>query len=156
MATARPSEHTRLLRTPLSIGELAERSGVSVSALRFYEQRGLIHSTRSAGNQRRYARDTLRRVAFIRAAQEVGIALEQIRVALDALPDRRSPSRSDWKRLSQVWRAELDHKIAQLCLLRDRLDGCIGCGCLSLTACRLYNREDQLSRRGAGPQRLVG
>ncbi|GAA2248152.1 redox-sensitive transcriptional activator SoxR [Herbiconiux moechotypicola] len=140
-------------RSLLAIGQLSERSGVSVSALRFYEQNGLIASERTAGNQRRYRRDVLRRVAFIRTSQRVGISLAQIREALDSLPERRTPTRADWVRISAEWRAELDARIADLQHLRGELDGCIGCGCLSLTACALQNPDDVLGTEGEGPVR---
>jgi MerR family transcriptional regulator, redox-sensitive transcriptional activator SoxR len=140
--------------TLLSVGELAARSGVAVSALHYYESRGLIHAGRSSGNQRRYARAMLRRVAFIRAAQQLGIALAEIAQALAALPEQRTPTRADWARLSAGWRERLDQRIAALQALRDRLDGCIGCGCLSLRACALYNPGDQLAAGGSGAQRL--
>ncbi len=138
----------------LTVGELASRSGVAVSALHFYEARGLIRSTRTTGNQRRYTRDMLRRVAFIRAAQQVGLGLDAISEALAQLPDGRTPTKADWTRLSRHWRALLTERIEQLERLRDTLDGCIGCGCLSLRACRLYNRDDALASRGPGAQRL--
>jgi len=139
----------------LAVGELAERSGVAVSALHFYEARGLIRAERSAGNQRRYARVTLRRVAFIRAAQQLGIGLVEIAAALAQLPQQRTPNKADWAQLSRGWRAQLDARIVALQALRDRLDGCIGCGCLSLRACALYNPDDQCAKRGSGAQRLV-
>ena len=139
---------------PLSVGELAERAGVAVSALHYYESRGLIHAQRSAGNQRRYPRATLRRVAFIRAAQQLGIGLAEIGEALAALPDGRTPTKADWARLSARWRERLDARIAALQALRDRLDGCIGCGCLSLRACALYNPDDDCAKQGSGAQRL--
>ncbi|MGQ4582788.1 redox-sensitive transcriptional activator SoxR [Lysobacter sp. F60174L2] len=137
----------------LSVGQLAERSGVAVSALHFYETRGLIRSRRTAGNQRRYTRDTLRRVAVIRVAQRVGIPLATIREALATLPDDRTPTRADWSRLSARWRGELDARIRQLSQLRDTLDACIGCGCLSLRRCRLANPADELGRQGDGARR---
>ncbi|MGQ4661009.1 redox-sensitive transcriptional activator SoxR [Lysobacter sp. F6437] len=137
----------------LSVGQLAERSGVAVSALHFYETRGLIRSQRTAGNQRRFTRDTLRRVAVIRVAQRVGIPLATIREALATLPDDRTPTRADWSRLSTRWREELDARIRQLSQLRDTLDECIGCGCLSLQRCRLANPADELGRQGDGAQR---
>jgi MerR family redox-sensitive transcriptional activator SoxR len=140
----------------LSVGEVARRSGVPVSTLHFYESRALIASVRTAGNQRRYARDVLRRIAFIRTAQQVGVSLEEIRSALASLPSNRAPSRADWQRLSAQWRDDLDARIAQLRQLRDTLDGCIGCGCLSLESCRLRNPGDQLAALGPGPQRLWG
>ena len=139
----------------LTVGQVAERSGVAVSALRFYEAEGLIHSRRTAGNQRRYARETLRRVAFIRVAQRVGIPLQSIGEALASLPDRRTPTEEDWARLSQVWRAELDLRIDYLHRLRDDLTECIGCGCLSLDKCKLANPYDVLGKKGAGPRRLM-
>ncbi len=140
----------------LTVGELAARGGVAVSALHYYESRGLIHAERSAGNQRRYPRATLRRVAFIRAAQQLGIGLAEIADALAQLPQQRTPTKADWARLSSQWRAQLDARIAALQALRDRLDGCIGCGCLSLRSCALYNPGDSCAQRGSGAQRLPG
>jgi MerR family redox-sensitive transcriptional activator SoxR len=139
----------------LTVGQLAERSGVAVSALHFYEAKGLIRSRRTTGNQRRYHRDTLRRVAFIRISQRVGIPLARIAEALDSLPDERTPTRKDWERLSAGWRSELDARIEQLVRLRDELTGCIGCGCLSLDLCVLANPHDELGKEGAGPRRLL-
>lgn len=138
----------------LSVGEVARRSGVPVSTLHFYEAKGLISSGRTQGNQRRYARDVLRRVAFIRVAQRVGIALADIEAALANLPATAAPGRADWERLSGAWRADLDERMAQLKKLRDTLDDCIGCGCLSIDRCRLRNPFDKLAAKGAGPQRL--
>jgi len=135
----------------LTIGELSTRSGVAASALHFYERNGLIDSTRTDGNQRRYRRDTLRRVAFIRVSQRVGIPLKEIRAALESLPEGRTPTKKDWARLSQRWRDDLDARIRQLEHLRGDLDGCIGCGCLSLTSCELQNPGDVLGREGTGP-----
>jgi MerR family transcriptional regulator, redox-sensitive transcriptional activator SoxR len=140
--------------TWLSVGEVARRSGVSISTLHFYEGKALIGSQRSTGNQRRYARDVLRRVAFIRVAQRVGISLAEVAAALAALPVDEAPTRADWKRLSGAWRASLDERIAQLQKLRDTLDDCIGCGCLSIDRCRLRNPFDRLADKGAGPHRL--
>lgn len=134
----------------LTIGQLAERSGVAPSALRFYEERGLISSERTTGNQRRYAQSTLRRVAFVRTAQRVGLSLEEIRAAFADLPDGRTPTKSDWHRISHAWRPRLDEQIRRIELLRDRLDGCIGCGCLSLRSCALTNPDDEMSERGPG------
>lgn len=139
----------------LSVGEVARRSGVAVSTLHFYEAKGLIASRRSAGNQRRYPRDVLRRVAFIRVAQRVGIQLAEIAAALDTLPASRTPNREDWARLSSTWRVELDERIAQLKKLRDTLDDCIGCGCLSIDRCQLRNRFDRLAAQGPGARRLL-
>ncbi len=138
----------------LSVGELALRGGVAVSALHYYESRGLIQSQRSSGNQRRYAKATLRRVAFIRAAQQLGIGLTEIGDSLACLPQQRTPNKADWARLSAGWRAQLDARISALQALRDRLDGCIGCGCLSLKSCALYNPQDACARTGSGAQRL--
>lgn len=139
----------------LGVGELAARSGVAVSTLHYYESRGLISAARSAGNQRRYPRAALRRVAFIRAAQALGIGLAEIGAALAELPQQRTPTKADWTRLSSRWRTRLDERIAALQALRDRLDGCIGCGCLSLRACALWNPQDRCSAQGSGPQRLI-
>ena len=139
----------------LSVGQVSARSGVPVSTLHFYEAEGLISSRRTAGNQRRYARDVLRRVAFIRVAQRVGIPLRTIRVALEQLGGERTPTRADWARLSAGWREELDGRILALEQLRDRLSGCIGCGCLSIDRCKLANPADVLGARGPGPRKLL-
>ena len=136
--------------TALTIGQLAERAGVATSAIRFYETRGLVASIRTTGNQRRYAASTLRRVAFIKTAQRIGLSLEEIGAALSTLPDGRTPTKSDWHRLSKDWRPRLDEQIRRIELLRDRLDGCIGCGCLSLKSCALTNPGDDLAARGPG------
>ncbi len=138
----------------LTVGELAARAGVAVSTLHYYEARGLIRAERSAGNQRRFARAALRRVAFIRAAQQLGVGLSDIADALARLPQQRTPTKADWSRLSAAWRADLDARIAALQALRDRLDGCIGCGCLSLRSCALYNPQDECAQQGSGAQRL--
>lgn len=137
----------------LTVGQVAERSGVATSALRFYERNGLIHSTRTSGNQRRYTRDTLRRVAFIRASQRVGISLEQIRSVLELLPEGRTPTPQDWQRVSESWRDDLNCRIKELEELRDDLTDCIGCGCLSLSACALANPHDEAAGHGPGPAR---
>ncbi|MGA5408716.1 redox-sensitive transcriptional activator SoxR [Streptomyces lavendulocolor] len=134
----------------LTVGQLSARSGAAVSALHFYESKGLISSRRTSGNQRRYSRDALRRVAFVRAAQRVGIPLATIRDALAELPEERTPTREDWARLSETWRAELDERIDQLSRLRDHLTDCIGCGCLSLKTCVLSNPDDVIGERIAG------
>jgi MerR family redox-sensitive transcriptional activator SoxR len=139
----------------LTIGALSERTGVAHSALRFYESQGLIHATRSDGGQRRYPRDILRRVSFIRIAQQVGLSLEEIREALSSLPDNRTPNKHDWERLSASWGPRLDAQIALLVRLRDRLTGCIGCGCLSLRLCRLVNPDDEAAERGPGPRYIL-
>ncbi|MGN6130438.1 MAG: redox-sensitive transcriptional activator SoxR [Nocardioidaceae bacterium] len=134
----------------LSIGELAARSGVATSALRYYEDLGLLDSQRSAGNQRRYPRAALRRVAFIRSAQRVGLTLDEIADALATLPAGRTPTKQDWARLSRGWRPRLEAQIERLERLRDKLDGCIGCGCLSLKTCALNNPDDEVAPRGPG------
>lgn len=139
----------------LTVGQVADRSGVAVSALHFYETRGLIRSHRTAGNQRRYGRDVLRRVAIIRVAQEVGISLAEIAAALQSLPEGRTPTREDWNLLSTAWRDGLDQKISQLKKLRDGLTDCIGCGCMSIDKCPLRNREDRLGTQGPGARRLL-
>lgn len=139
----------------LSVGELSRRSGIAVSALHFYEAQGLISSTRTAGNQRRYRRDTLRRLAVIQVAQQVGVPLRAIGEALATLPSSRTPTRADWTKLSSRWHAELTERIVRLTRLRDTLDGCIGCGCLSIDRCRLYNPQDIDAAHGPGPRRLL-
>lgn len=139
----------------LTIGAVSERTGVAASALRFYEAQGLIHAARSHGGQRRYTRDTIRRVSFIRIAQQVGLSLEEIGGALASLPENRTPNRRDWERLSDSWRPRIDQQIGVLERLRDRLTGCIGCGCLSLQACRLLNPADEAARRGPGPRYIL-
>jgi MerR family redox-sensitive transcriptional activator SoxR len=138
-----------------SVGQVAERSGVAVSALHFYEKTGLIRSHRTAGNQRRYTGDVLRRVAIIKIAQEIGISLAEVREALESLPEGRTPTRRDWSLLSKGWREKLNHRIRQLEALRDGLDDCIGCGCLSIDKCKLRNPDDRLGGEGAGARRLV-
>ena len=138
----------------LTVGDVARRSGVAVSTLHFYENKGLIKSWRSNGNQRRYARDVLRRVALIKVAQKTGMPLAQIRKALKSLPGERTPTTQDWKKLSAGWREELNERIARLARLRDELDGCIGCGCLSLGICPLRNPHDMLGKQGPGPRIL--
>jgi MerR family redox-sensitive transcriptional activator SoxR len=140
----------------ITIGELAARSGVATSALRFYEARRLIVAERTAGNQRAYPRPTLRRVAFIRAAQEVGLTLDEIGAALSTLPTDRTPVKRDWERLSRRWQGRLDDRIAELERLRDKLTSCIGCGCLSLKTCGLLNRDDRVAGNGAGARYLLG
>lgn len=148
------TDHPPIARE-LTVGQLAERSGVAVSALHFYEAKGLISSRRTSGNQRRYSRDTLRRVAFVKVSQRVGIPLKMIREALESLPDERTPTKEDWARLSAEWRTELDTRIDQLTKLRDDLTDCIGCGCLSLRTCMLSNPYDEYAKEGPGPRRLL-
>ncbi|NMO54499.1 redox-sensitive transcriptional activator SoxR [Actinoplanes sp. TBRC 11911] len=139
----------------LAIGDFAARSGVAASALRYYEREGLIRSTRTSGNQRRYRRSELRRVAFIRIAQQVGVSLDEIREALAELPENRTPTKADWARLSGRWRHKLDERITLMERLRDQLAGCIGCGCLSMQRCQLINPSDRLAARGQGPQMIL-
>jgi MerR family redox-sensitive transcriptional activator SoxR len=135
----------------LSVGEVARRSGVAISAIHFYETKGLLYSWRNGANQRRYPREALRRVSLIKVAQRLGIPLAAIKAALDALPRGRTPTESDWRRLSARWHGDLEARITQLTHLRDQLSGCIGCGCLSLQACPLRNPGDTLARKGPGP-----
>jgi MerR family redox-sensitive transcriptional activator SoxR len=139
----------------LTVGQLAQRSGVAISALHFYERQSLIVSRRTAGNQRRYKRDTLRRVALIRIAQRVGIPLAEVAAILKLLPEKRTPTRADWERISECWQAELDKRIVHLEQLRDDFKDCVGCGCLSLDRCALANPHDALAAKGAGPRRLL-
>jgi MerR family redox-sensitive transcriptional activator SoxR len=138
----------------LTIGEVASRSGVAPSALRFYEEEGLLVSRRTTGNQRRYDRAVLRRIALIQAGRAAGIPLDQIRAALATLPARRTPNRSDWERLSRGWREDIDSRIATLEALRNRLTTCIGCGCLSIDACELLNPDDEAAEAGSGAHYL--
>ncbi len=140
----------------LPIGELARRTGLAVSAIRFYEQRGLIAAWRTAGNQRRFLRADIRRLSFILIAQKLGLALTEIEAELATLPLGRTPTRSDWQRISKSMRAQIDAKIALLTLTRTKLDECIGCGCLSLQRCRLYNRDDRAGAAGPGPRYVLG
>jgi MerR family redox-sensitive transcriptional activator SoxR len=143
------------LAADFSVGEMARRSGVAVSALHFYESKGLIRSRRTAGNQRRYARDMLRRVSVIKAAQRIGMPLADIAAALRALPDSRTPTARDWDRMARAWKDDLNDRIARMELLRDRLSGCIGCGCLSMKRCPLVNPADTLAECGDGPRYLA-
>jgi MerR family redox-sensitive transcriptional activator SoxR len=140
----------------LTIGEAARRSGVATSTLRFYESRGLVRSVRTSGNQRRYHRSMLRRISIIRIAQTLGLTLDEIAAPLATLPDERTPTKQDWERLSTRWRDQLEERIVRLQQLRERLTGCIGCGCLSLRTCSLYNAGDQAAASGAGPRYLLG
>jgi MerR family transcriptional regulator, redox-sensitive transcriptional activator SoxR len=142
----------------LTVGEVAHRSGFAASALRFYERQGLVHATRTSGGQRRYERNVLRRLAFIRAARNVGLTLDEVAAALDTLPDKRTPTKEDWSRLSRTWRQRLTDEIAALTRLRDGLESCIGCGCLSLRSCSMSNPQDHFAQAGPGaallPERL--
>lgn len=140
----------------LSIGQLAERTGLSVSAIRFYEAQGLITAERNAGGQRRFLRSDIRRLSFVSVAQQFGFTIERIRTQLQTLPAERTPNKRDWTRISRGFRKELDAKIETLSRLREHLDGCIGCGCLSLKRCALFNPDDRARRHGAGPRYLLG
>jgi MerR family redox-sensitive transcriptional activator SoxR len=140
----------------LTVGEVAARSGVATSALRFYEANGLIAGDRTDAGHRRYHADVLRRVGFIKVAQRVGLTLDEIKTALDSLPSRRTPNRKDWAKLAASWQPVLDERIAMLEAMKEKLDGCIGCGCLSLDTCALYNPSDMAATRGAGPRFLLG
>lgn len=139
----------------LSIGDVARRTGLAVSAVRYYADEGLVHPARTAGGQRQFRRADIRRVSFIMIAQRLGVSLAEVRDALATLPEDRTPTKADWARLSTAFRATLDARIAQLTQLRDTLDGCIGCGCLSLEACALYNPGDRRSAEGPGPRTLT-
>ncbi len=140
----------------LSIGDIAARTGLAVSAIRYYEDEGLVTPWRNAGGQRRFQRADIRRLSFIMIAQQFGFTLAQIKAELDRLPRHRAPTKRDWARISAAFRAGLDERIARLQRMRDTLDGCIGCGCLSLKACKLYNAQDRAARKGTGPRYLLG
>ena len=144
------------VQKPLTVGELAQRTGVATSALRFYEERGLIHSERNASGHRRYARAVARRVAFVTFAQRVGLTLEEIRAELDKLPKDRVPTSEDWDRLTKTWSTRIDERIEELERLKLGLTDCIGCGCLSLERCAVLNPNDRLSSRGSGPRFWLG
>ena len=140
----------------LTIGVLAERTGLAPSAIRYYETQGLLGPLRNNGGQRRYLRGDIRRLSFVMICQQLGYSLTDIREALASLPQGRNPTKADWTRLSKRFRGDLDARIDQLSALRDKLDGCIGCGCLSLESCALYNPEDRIAKRGSGPRYLMG
>jgi len=140
----------------IPIGEVARRTGMSVSAIRFYEDKGLVEPIRTSGNQRRFLRSDIRRVSFILIAQQLGLSLEQIRWVLRDMPGERTPTAKDWRKISKSFRATIDQRIAQLERTRDRLDGCIGCGCLSLEHCAIYNEGDKLAEKGPGPRIVLG
>lgn len=139
----------------ISIGQLARRTGLAVSAIRYYEAEGLVHPARNAGGQRRFLRSDIRRLSFVMIAQQFGFSLARIREALDGLPEQRTPNAADWARLSAGFREELDSRIETLTRLRENLDGCIGCGCLSLEKCKLYNPDDRAAKTGAGPRYVL-
>lgn len=140
----------------LTIGQVARRTGLAVSAIRYYEAQGLVTSNRNAGGQRRFRKADLRRLSFVIIAQGFGFTIARIRDLLETLPDGRTPNEADWNRIAGTFRAELDQRIETLTSLRDNLDGCIGCGCLSMKKCALYNAGDRAARRGAGPRYLMG
>jgi MerR family redox-sensitive transcriptional activator SoxR len=147
---------TRLKPTDLiPIGEIARRTGLSVSAIRFYEEQGLIEPVRSGGNQRRFLRSDIRRLSFILIAQKLGLALGEIKAQLATLPQGRTPNARDWEAISRAIRETLDARIAELTRTRERLDGCIGCGCLSLENCAIWNPDDRLGKDGSGPRKLI-
>jgi MerR family redox-sensitive transcriptional activator SoxR len=156
MHLMKQSNSTPQAQERVPIGELVRRSGIAASTLRFYEEAGLLLSLRSDSGRRHYARSDLRRLAFIRAAQTVGLSLDEIRAALAELPESRTPTAADWERLSKSWRPLLDRRIAELVQLRDTLSSCIGCGCLSLSKCKLYNPGDRAGQKGAGARYLLG
>lgn len=140
----------------ISIGQMADRTGLAVSAIRFYEAEGLVRPIRTAGGQRQFHRADIRRLSFVRISQQLGFTIADIRDQMQKLPEGRTPNRADWTRLARGFRADLDVRIASLQKLRDSLDGCIGCGCLSLKRCALYNPNDQARRAGPGPRYLMG
>ncbi|MEE2930407.1 MAG: redox-sensitive transcriptional activator SoxR [Pseudomonadota bacterium] len=144
-----------MMKRGLSIGDLSVRTGLSVSAIRFYEKKGLITPDRNAGNQRRYEGSDIRRLSFILIAQQIGLSIEDIKQTMAALPEGRTPTKADWTKISRSFRKTIDDRIAMMERMRDRLDGCIGCGCLSLKACQLYNPEDRAYRLGVGPRYVV-
>jgi MerR family redox-sensitive transcriptional activator SoxR len=155
MTTRKKKKTTaKTVPTELTVGDVAERSGISISAVHFYERKALIKAWRTSGNQRRYPREVLRRIAVIRIAQRVGVPLRTIRDTLASLPTNRTPSAKDWGVLSRRWRKDLDERITRLTKLRDELTGCIGCGCLTLDTCPLYNPGDKYAKQGSGPQLL--
>ncbi len=145
-----------MLAKTISIGQLADRTGLAVSAIRYYETQGLVSPERNAGGQRRFLRSDIRRLSFVQIAQQFGFSIGQIRETFEALPDGRTPTKADWTKISHSFREELDQRIETLTNLRDKLDGCIGCGCLSLKSCALYNRQDRAGKLGTGPRYLMG
>jgi MerR family redox-sensitive transcriptional activator SoxR len=140
----------------LTIGDLSQRTGLSVSAIRFYEEKGLVHPTRNAGGQRRFLRADIRRLSFVLVAQEFGFSIAEIAAQLQRLPEGRAPTKADWTRISAEFRVHLDRKIERMTALRDKLDSCIGCGCLSMKSCQLYNAGDAAASKGRGPRYLLG
>ena len=152
----KPMQYKQLARHGLSIGQESERTGLAASAIRFYEDEGLVHPFRTDSGQRRFDRADIRRLSFVMISQGLGFSLPQIREALKSLPEGRTPTKRDWERISARFRRDLDARITQMQALRDRLDGCIGCGCLSLQTCKLYNPDDRVARKGKGPRYLMG
>ncbi|VUD58593.1 Redox-sensitive transcriptional activator SoxR [Thalassocella blandensis] len=150
-SNSRQGRSKRMAKEGWSVGQVAERCGVSVSTLHFYEEKGLIHSQRNRGNQRRYKSEVLRRVSVIKAAQKMGISLESIKQAFASLPDNRTPSQKDWEKLAQAWQQELQSRIRYMQNLSEMLTGCIGCGCLSMKNCPIYNADDSAGKTGHGP-----
>ena len=150
-----PVQSPKLART-LPIGTIAKRTGLNVSAIRFYEERGLLKAERNRGGQRRFLRSDIRRLSFVMIAQKLGFTIDEIGQALSGLPQNRTPTKKDWEKLSLNFKLKLDTRIDDLIALRDNLDQCIGCGCLSLTSCKLYNKEDQAAQNGSGPRYLMG
>lgn len=140
----------------MTIGQLSERTGLAVSAIRYYEEQGLVHPERNSGGQRRFRRADIRRLSFVQIAQQFDFSLADIRAQLDRLPEDRAPNKADWTKISRAFRSDLDTRIATLEALREKLDGCIGCGCLSLRKCALYNPQDDARRKGTGPRYLMG
>ena len=140
----------------LSIGQIATRTGLAVSAIRFYEEQGLVHPLRNPGGQRRFDRADIRRLSFVMISQQLGFTLSEIRALMNRLPDNRTPTKADWTKISNVFRTTLDQRIQTMTLLRQKLDSCIGCGCLSLSNCKLYNPDDVASSKGSGPRYLLG
>ena len=140
----------------LTIGQIADRTGLAVSAIRFYEDQGLVHPVRNAGGQRRFDRGDIRRLSFVMISQQLGFSLSEIATLFAGLPEGRTPTKADWTRISRTFRKTLDQRIETMTLLRDKLDGCIGCGCLSLSNCKLYNPADSARQKGAGPRYLMG
>ena len=151
------SNNKRLsFRGGLPIGVLADRTGLAVSAIRFYESKGLLRAWRNEGGQRRFERSDIRRLSFIMISQKFGFSIAEIRTLLDSLPEGRTPTKADWTTISKKIRSALDQRIAEMELMREKLDGCIGCGCLSLSKCSIYNRDDAASQNGTGPRYLLG
>lgn len=146
----------RFRPTGLTIGQIADRTGLAPSAIRYYEEEGLVHPHRTDTGQRRFARADIRRLSFVMISQSLGFSIAEIRTALSSLPENRTPTKADWQAISEHFRTELDARITQMQSLRDRLDGCIGCGCLSLSNCKLYNPDDRARTRGTGPRFLMG